>query len=141
VSSVHGFGNYELELASCLLAKGVEAKRAKELIEDTMAKCAFERNVDRANVFALHAFALASNGLPEQAHIRLHDSFADRERFRARDQAFLWITAGATYRAFGERASAHDAFKEAIRIHPFGDARLRAEKWLRLLADDSQPDS
>ena len=140
-SQVHpAFENHKLGLASCLLVKGTESARARALIEEVFANCFFDRDADRVCAVGLHAFSLARNGYPEQARQRLVESFAIFDRCKGRDQGALWLEAGATYHALGERETARNAFREAIRIHPFGSNKLRAEAWLKRM-DEATPAS
>jgi tetratricopeptide (TPR) repeat protein len=132
-----GFGNYEMELSSCLLVKGVDAVRARELMERVISGYVFERAVDSATAIGLHAYSLAANGEVQHAKDRLQEALNGFDRFKARDRAAMWIIVGATYRAMNQLEPARNAFEEAIRTHPFGDVRLRAEDWLKTL--DQKP--
>lgn len=134
------FENHKLGLASCLLARGAEAARARELIEEVLINSIFDRDEDLACAIGLHACSLAENGLPDQARQRLAESFSKFDRCKCRDQAALWLEAGGTYLALGEHETARNAFHEAIRIHPFGSNKLRAEAWLKRM-DENTPAS
>lgn len=131
------FENHKLGLASCLLVRGTDAARARELIEGVLANCRFDGEADRACAVGLHAYSLAANGCQEYARQQMAESFAKFDRHRSRDQAGLWLVAGATYLALGEHETARRAFRESIRIHPFGSNKLRAEDWLRRVDEAS----
>ncbi len=134
------FENHKLDLASCLLVRGAEAARARELIEEVLINSIFDRDEDLACAIGLHACSLAESGCPDQARQRLAESFSKFDRYKCRDQAALWLEAGGTYLALGEHETARNAFHEAIRIHPFGSNKLLAEAWLKRM-DEKTPAS
>lgn len=122
-----------LSLADCLLCQKKEAVRARELIEQVLTVLNSDKNTKPISVavcIAMHAFALASCGLEEEAISRLGQAFADTALFTSRDVAGLQIIAGFTWRTLGKDDKAILAFQGALTLHPYGDTSLRAQKEL-----------
>ena len=126
---------FSFALADCLLSHKKEVPRAREIIEQILAKLRLKQNPAGQREFfvqctAVHAWALASCGRHEEAEARLREVSDESIGFKARDKAGLWHLAGVTWQVLGDRENARAAFQTALTLHPFGDNALRARKKL-----------
>jgi len=126
---------FRLALADCLLSQKKEPARAREIIEQILAKSQLKpdsagRRQFLAQCVAVHAWASASCGLREEAEARINQVSEESAGFEARDRAGLWHLAGVTWQALGDREKARTAFQSALTLYPFGDIAVRARKEL-----------
>jgi tetratricopeptide (TPR) repeat protein len=131
-------GDFHFGLADCLLTQKKDPDRARKLVECVLAGIpvnphSTQQRANRAQMIAFHAWALASNGWRTEAELRLQEAMASSSGIGKCSLAALQLPVGDTWLALGEREKARDSFRRAIRLFPFGDIAMRAQKKLAAL--------
>jgi hypothetical protein len=128
-------GDFHFGLADCLLAQKKDPDRARKLVESVLAGIpvnprSTQQRANRAQMIAFHAWALASNGWRTEAELRLQEAMANSSGIGKCSLAALQLPVGDTWLTLGEPEKARASFRRAVRLFPFGDIAMRAQKKL-----------
>jgi tetratricopeptide (TPR) repeat protein len=127
---------FRVALAGCLLTVGKDAERARELMEQVIAKepiPAYGKNADQARRLARYAWALAGCGRRDEAETQLKEAFAGSFSLKVADRAGIQYFAGQTWRLLGDNEKSRAAFNEAIALSPDGSTAMSARTGLAKL--------
>jgi tetratricopeptide (TPR) repeat protein len=128
-------GDFHFGLADCLLTQKKDPDRARKLVESVLAGIpvnprSTQQRANRAQMIAFHAWALASNGWRTEAELRLQEAMANASGIGNCSLAALQLPVGDTWLTLGETEKARASFRRAVRLFPFGDIAMRAQKKL-----------